>query len=83
VNRLDAVITPAGQRLTYSYVPGERSLIEQHQHAAVLVEDLRDTGLTFASQLQVTATRPVTGLIGSARFFRDSGNISPFWFRRY
>jgi len=68
VNRLNAVITPEGQRLTYSYKPGERSLIEQHQHAAVLVEDLRDTGLTFADTLQVTATRPVTGLIGFVRF---------------
>jgi YD repeat-containing protein len=75
VNRLNAVITPAGQRLTYSYKPGERSLIEQHQHAAVLVEDLRDTGLTFASQLQVTATRPVTGLIGSARFSETLGTF--------
>ena len=68
VNRLNAVITPAGQRLTYSYKPGERSLIEQHQHAAVLIQDLRDTGLTFANQLQVTATRPLIGLIGVARF---------------
>jgi YD repeat-containing protein len=75
VNRLNAVITPAGQRLTYSYKPGERSLIEQHQHAAVLVADLRDTGLTFASQLQVTATRPVTGLIGSARFSETLGTF--------
>jgi YD repeat-containing protein len=75
VNRLNAVITSAGQRLTYSYKPGERSLIEQHQHAAVLVEDLRDTGLTFASQLQVTATRPVTGLIGSARFSETLGTF--------
>lgn len=75
VNRLNAVITPAGQRLTYSYKPGERSLIEQHQHAAVLVEDLRDTGLTFASQLQVTATRPITGLIGSARFSETLGTF--------
>ncbi|MCU1255417.1 MAG: sugar-binding protein [Candidatus Angelobacter sp.] len=75
VNRLNAVITPAGQRLTYSYKPGERSLIEQHQHAAVLVEDLRDTGLTFATQLQVTATRPVTGLIGSARFSETLGTF--------
>jgi len=75
VNRLNAVITPAGQRLTYSYKPGERSLIEQHQHAAVLVEDLRDTGLTFASQLQVTAMRPVTGLIGSARFSETLGTF--------
>jgi YD repeat-containing protein len=75
VNRLNAVITPAGQRLTYTYKPGERSLIEQHQHAAVLVDDLRDTGLTFASQLQVTATRPVTGLIGSARFSETLGTF--------
>ncbi|HXO38785.1 MAG TPA: hypothetical protein VN872_09100, partial [Candidatus Acidoferrum sp.] len=75
VNRLIAVIAPAGQRLTYSYKPGERSLIEQHQHAAVLVEDLRDTGLTFASQLQVTAMRPVTGLLGSIRFSETLGTF--------
>lgn len=75
VNRLNAVITPTGQRLTYSYKPGERSLIEQHQHAAVLVEDLRDTGLTFAGQLQVTATRPLTGLIGTARFSETLGTF--------
>jgi len=42
VNRLIAVIAPDGQRLTYTYKPGERSLIEQHQHAALLVEDLRE-----------------------------------------
>jgi YD repeat-containing protein len=75
VNRLNAVITPAGQRLTYTYKPGERSLIEQHQHATVLAEDLRDTGLTFASQLQVTATRPITGLIGTARFSETLGTF--------
>jgi YD repeat-containing protein len=75
VNRLNAVITPAGQRLTYTYKPGERSLIEQHQHAAVLMEALHDTGLTFAGTLQVTATRPVTGLIGFVRFSETLGTF--------
>ncbi|HWH58336.1 MAG TPA: hypothetical protein VN682_11935 [Terriglobales bacterium] len=75
INRLIAVITPDGQRLTYAYKPGERSLIEQHQHAAVSVEDLRDTGLTFSSSLQVSATRSVTGLLGAVRFSETLGTF--------
>jgi YD repeat-containing protein len=31
LDRLTAVVTPEGQRLTYTYKPGERSLIEQYE----------------------------------------------------
>jgi YD repeat-containing protein len=75
INRLTGVATPEGAHFTYSYKPGERSLIEQHQHAALAVEDLRDTGLTFASWLQLSATRPVTGVIGAVRFSETLGTF--------
>ncbi|HYX53375.1 MAG TPA: DUF6531 domain-containing protein, partial [Candidatus Limnocylindrales bacterium] len=75
LNRLTAVVTPDGQRLTYTYKPGERSLIEQHYHAAVLAEDRRDTGFTFASQSQVLATRPISGIIGPVRFSENLGTF--------
>lgn len=75
INRLTGVATPDGAHFNYSYKPGERSLIEQHQHAALAVEDLRDTGLTFASSLQVSATRPVTGVMGPVRFSENLGTF--------
>jgi YD repeat-containing protein len=73
LNRLTAVIAPDGQRFTYSYKPGERSLIEQHLHGAVLVEDARDTGLTFAGPRQISATRPLVAVFGTVRFSETLG----------
>lgn len=73
LNRLTAVITPDGQRFVYNYKPGERSVVDQHQHSSVLVEDLRDTGFTFSGAFQVTAIRPVAGVFGTVRFSEELG----------
>lgn len=75
LNRLTAVISPDGQRFLYSYKPGERSVVDQHQHSNILVEDLRDTGFTFSSALQVMATRPVAGVFGAVRFSEELGTF--------
>jgi YD repeat-containing protein len=75
LNRLTAVITPEGQRLTYTYAPGERSLIEQYEHASVLVADLRDTGFTFTDSLNATASRPLTSPYGTVRFSESLGTF--------
>jgi YD repeat-containing protein len=75
LDRLTAVITPDGQRLTYSYQPGERSLIEQYEHANVTVADLWDTGLTFTSTLDAIAVRPLNVSLGSVRFSETLGTF--------
>lgn len=75
LNRLTTVITPDGQRLTYTYQPGERSLIEQYEHASVQVGDLRDTGFTFAHPLSATASRPLTAPLGTVRFSETLGTF--------
>jgi hypothetical protein len=74
LNRLIAVTTPEGQRLTYTYAPGERSLIEQYEHARVLVADLRDTGFTFSPALS-TASRPLIAPYGTVRFSETLGTF--------
>lgn len=73
LDRLTAVITPDHQRLTYSYKPGERSLIEQYEHATVHVADLRDTGLTFGNSFNSVTSRPLTAPFGSMRFSETLG----------
>src|SRR5215469_6084774 len=75
LDRLTAVITPDGQRLTYSYNPGERSLIEQYEHASLMVADLRDTGFTFTHSLNATASRPLTATYGTVRFSDTLGTF--------
>jgi YD repeat-containing protein len=73
LDRLTAVITPTHQRLTYRYKPGERSLIEQYQHAAIGIADLRDTGLTFADTFTAVTLRPLTTPLGAVRFSESLG----------
>lgn len=75
LDRLTAVVTPTGQRLTYSYKPGERSLIEQYEHAAIHVADVRDTGFTFAGPLAASASRPLASTLGSVRFSETLGTF--------
>lgn len=75
LNRIAAVITPDGQRLTYSYTPGEHSLIEQYDHASVSIADVRDSGSTFAPQPVVIATRPLPAMLGSVRFSETVGTF--------
>jgi hypothetical protein len=70
-----AVITPEGERLTYSYKPGEPSLIEQYDHASTSIVDVRDTGFSFASQLAVNVTRPLPVMFGSVRFSETLGTF--------
>ncbi len=73
LDRLTGVTTPSGQRLTYSYKPGERSLIEQYEHANVGIADLRDTGLTFSGAFNIIASRPLNAMLGSVRFSETLG----------
>lgn len=68
LNRIVAVITPDGERLTYSYKPGERSLIEQYDHASVAIADALDTRFTFVHESIVNVTRPLPALLGPVRF---------------
>jgi YD repeat-containing protein len=75
LNRLTTVIAPDGQHFVYNYKPGERSVVDRHQHSSILVEDLRDTGLTFSSALQVMAARAGTGVFGSVRFSEELGTF--------
>src|SRR5262249_459725 len=75
LDRLTAVVTPDGQRLTYTYKPGERSLIEQYEHASLMVADLRDSGLTFTHPLSATASRPLTATYGTVRFSESLGTF--------
>ncbi len=73
LNRLTTVITPKGERLTYTYKPGERSLVEQYEHASALVADLRDSGFTFAGPLNALASRPLPAAFASVRFSETLG----------
>jgi YD repeat-containing protein len=74
LNRLTAVVTPQGQRLTYSYAPGERSLVANYDHGASLsTADRRDTGLTFASYWDVSAMRSLTSHFGAVRYSESLG----------
>ena len=75
LNRLVAVITPAGKRYTYAYKPGERSEVEGYEHSSVLAAERRDTGLTFAHADEVLATRPVLGNFGAVRFSENLGTF--------
>jgi YD repeat-containing protein len=75
LNRLIAVVTPDGQRLTHDYKPGERSLVEEYEHAKALILDRRDTGLTFAAPADILASRPLTGLLGALRFSESLGTF--------
>ena len=75
LNRLVAVVTPTGERLTYTYEPGERSIVDEYEHSSLQVADLRDTGFTFASPAQVMSTRPVTAGWGTLRFSENLGTF--------
>jgi len=75
LDRLVAVDTPNGQHLTYSYKPGERSLLEEYAHASILVADLRDTGFTFTGPISATASRPLTTPFGAVRFSETLGTF--------
>jgi YD repeat-containing protein len=75
LNRLIAVITPDGQRLTHDYKPGERSLVEEYEHAKAFVLDRRDTNLTFGSLRDILSSRPLTGLLGVLRFSEALGTF--------
>src|SRR5207302_9675899 len=75
LNRLVAVLTPAQERLTYTYASGERSIVEQYEHSSISVADLIDTGFTFASVSQVMATRPLIAPFGAVRFSETLGTF--------
>jgi YD repeat-containing protein len=75
LNRLIAVITPDGQRLTHDYKPGERSLVEEYEHAKAPILDRRDTNLTFGSPGDILSSRPLTGLLGVLRFSEPLGTF--------
>ena len=75
LNRLVAVITPGGQRLTHDYKPGERSLVEEYEHAKAQILDRRDTGLTFGAPAEILSSRPLTGLLGTLRFSESLGTF--------
>lgn len=75
LDRLTAVATPNNQHLAYSYSPGERSLIEQYEHANVNIADLRDTGLTFAGPFNTIASRPLNAAFGAVRFSETLGTF--------
>jgi YD repeat-containing protein len=75
LDRLVAVDTPDGQRLTYTYKPGERSLVEQYEHASLPVADLRDTGFTFSRPFATMDSRPLTAPFGAVRFSESLGSF--------
>jgi YD repeat-containing protein len=75
LNRLVAVVTPDGQRLTYEYKSGEHSLVEEYQHAKAFMLDRRDTGLTFGAPAEILSSRPLTGLLGTLRFSESLGTF--------
>src|SRR5438270_12974469 len=75
LNRLTAVITPDGQRLTHDYQAGERSIIEEYEHSQPTVVDRWDSGLTFASEAEALATRPLFGIMGPVRFAENLGTF--------
>jgi YD repeat-containing protein len=75
LNRLVAVLTPAGERLKYTYDSGERSIVEQYEHSSILVADLIDSGSTFGNAFQVLATRPFSAFFGTIRFSESLGTF--------
>jgi YD repeat-containing protein len=75
LNRLIAVITPDGKRLTHDYKPGERSLVEEYEHAKALILDRRDTNLTFGAPGDIFSSRPLTGLLGMLWFSESLGTF--------
>jgi YD repeat-containing protein len=75
LNRLVAVLPPGGERLTYTYDSGERSIVEQYEHSSVSVADLIDSGFTFGNTFQVLATRPVIAPFGAIRFSESLGTV--------
>jgi len=75
LDRLVAVLTPDGQHMTYSYSPGEHSIVEQYEHSNIPVADLRDTGFTFAASAQVMTIRPATSFLGAVRFSENLGTF--------
>jgi YD repeat-containing protein len=54
LNRLTAIITPAGERIPHSYQPGERSIVEEYEHSKPLVGDRWDTGLNLWASVRDT-----------------------------
>ncbi|HXE90402.1 MAG TPA: RHS repeat domain-containing protein, partial [Terriglobales bacterium] len=76
LNRLTVVVTPEGQRLTYSYGAGERSLVARYDHGASLsAAERRDSGLTFASYWEVAATRSLASDFGAVRYSESLGRF--------
>ncbi|HXE90969.1 MAG TPA: hypothetical protein VNK82_08415 [Terriglobales bacterium] len=76
LNRLTGVVTAEGQRLTYSYAPGERSLVARYDHGASLsAGERRDSGLTFASYWEVAATRSLASDFGAVRYSEALGRF--------
>jgi len=75
LNRLTAVVTDAGQRLEYSYEPGERSIVDEYDSASLSGSERQDSGLTFASQWEVFANRGEASQFGAVRF---SGRLEGF-----
>lgn len=74
LNRLTAVVTAQGQRLTYNYAPGERSLVASYDHGASFsAADRRDSGLTFAGYWDVAASRSLASHFGAVRYSEGLG----------
>ena len=74
LNRLVAVVTPDGQRLTHD---SQDALVEEYEHAKALILDRRDTGLTFGAPAEILSSRPLTGLFGTLQFLN---RLEPFSF---
>lgn len=69
LDRLTAVVTPTGQRLEYTYAPGEPSLIRQMDHYTGSAASLRrDTGWTFSASRELFGGRADFSQFGSVRF---------------
>jgi len=69
LNRFIAVIRPGGERLQYTYAPGERSLVDQADlHSTVSMSSRWNAGATFENGLSVRALRTRASQYGSVSF---------------
>lgn len=69
------MVTDAGQRLEYGYEPGERSLVDEYDSGALSGSQRQDSGLTFAPQWEVFASRSEASQFGVVRFSQKFGGF--------
>lgn len=73
LDRLIVIKTPDGESYTYSYQPGEHSIIDEYAHASMTPSERIMGGISFNSLFDTYATRQQNSGYGAVRFSESLG----------